>query len=184
VPVARVETHRDDDVRAAAGRADRAKSLTGVSRGELRTTRTGSSSSSSGSSSSSCEPETATRPLPHSTQTTFHEKVSSVRALPWGGERGRPACPRASSLSSPMWSRLDRSRMRFIQCERDALSPARAASFILIHVHDNRALVAPGWSRSKARTSQCPCTVANLEVLYPSPVPSSFQASRAAVRSS
>ena len=40
------------------------------------------------------EPETATRPLPHSTQTTFHEKVSSVRALPWGGERGRPACPR------------------------------------------------------------------------------------------
>ena len=47
-----------------------------------------------------------------------------------------------SSLSSPMWSRLDRSRMRFIQCERDALSPARAASFILIHVHDNRALVA------------------------------------------
>ena len=52
-----------------------------------------------------------------------------------------------SSLSSPMWSRLDRSRMRFIQCERDALSPARAASFILIHVHDNRALGAPGWSK-------------------------------------
>jgi len=69
-----------------------------------------------------------------------------------------------SSLSSPMWSRLDRSRMRFIQCERDALSPARAASFILIHVHDTRAR-GPGGGRSKARTSQCPCTVANLEVL-------------------
>lgn len=81
------------------------------------------------------------------------------------------------------WSRLDRSRMRFIQCERDALSPARAASFILIHVHDNRAIVARV-VEARPRTSQCPCTVANLEVLYPSPVPSSFQASRAAVRSS
>ena len=68
--------------------------------------------------------------------------------------------------------------------ERDALSPARASSFILIHVHDNRALVARVVEARLAPPSQCPCTVANLEVLYPSPVPSSFLASRAAVRSS